>query len=330
MHTEINDNEINYLNADHPALIQQIHALNHQISSLQFSKDAYTAFLNHSSDFIYAKDTEHRFTAISRAFLEITGHTSAKEFIGKTDFDMFDQTHAEIYYQEKYKVINQGAVLTNIEEPYYNKDGHLCWVSTSKWPIYNAQNKITGLVGVNRDITDRKNLELQLQRAASQDELTKLSNRKFLMDSAANFFSKVNMQNKLAALYFIDLDDFKPINDAYGHEAGDAVLKSIASRLEKRFRKSDVIARIGGDEFILLLAINKKNEIEKIAKNLLNQVIKPIKFKRNTFNVGCSIGVALFPEHAQCIDKLLNFADIAMYKTKAKGKNDFHIYTQHS
>lgn len=184
--------------------------------------------------------------------------------------------------------------------------------------IYNTLN--------SRLKRERDDERKKFQHLASHDSLTSLANRLQFEESLNNALARADRNNKITALLFIDLDGFKPINDNFGHEAGDKVLKEIAYRLKQNFRSVDTIARLGGDEFGLILEdISKIDSLTDIAEKLLNLIASPIGFIKDQPSIGCSIGIALYPNHTRNQAELISFADTAMYKAK-KQKNQWRFF----
>lgn len=205
-------------------------AVREKLVRLERIKQEYYSFLDNCDDYINLKDSQHRYTAVSKAFVKLLAR-DRKYIIGKTDFDLFENEHALTYFEQEKKVLLNGECLIGIEEPYKNALGELGWISTSKWPIFDSDGNIIGLVGVSRDITKHKYLEAQLIKQASYDQLTQLYNRKHFMELGSELLKSKAEDSHKMAIYFIDLDHFKFINDTYGHEAGDVLLKSVANRM---------------------------------------------------------------------------------------------------
>lgn len=181
-------------------------------------------------------------------------------------------------------------------------------------------------VGIVRDITDRKRAEGKLTQMALYDQLTGLPNRTNFFDKLEFSLSHARRNKSVLALLFIDLDGFKKINDTLGHTMGDHLLKEVAQRLRANIRESDTVARMGGDEFTIIL--NNLHDIEGVscmAEKLITAINQPIDLGGNTCNVGASIGIAVYPDHAGNISDLINAADSAMYQAKANGKNKYEI-----
>lgn len=300
--------------------------LKKQVSELSKIRDDFNSFLENTSDYIYIKDMEHRFTAASSAMAELTNHKSRHDIVGKTDFDIFPAEDAKAYFKEQKKVLEKGIEITGIEEPYHDKEGKLGWISTSKRPLYNSRGDIVGLIGISRDITKTKKLEEELKKKAHYDDLTGLSNRDYFFQESTLILKLAERKNYTVGLFFIDLDKFKPVNDNYGHEAGDHVLYSIAKRLNLILRDSDLISRLGGDEFAILAVVESEQILNRIALKILTNVCMPIKFKGHEIKIGCSIGISHFPLQCDNIEELVRKADDAMYKAKATGESTYYMF----
>jgi len=310
------------------ALERKCISLEKQITELSKIRDSFNMLLETTSDFVYIKDCEHRFIAASNPFAEITKHKNRQVIIGKTDFDIFPKEDAAFYYQEQKKVIEEGKELIDIEEPYHDINGNICWVSTSKKPIYNCDGDIVGLIGISRDITTKKELEEKLKQKAFYDGLTELSNKEYFLHESATILKLAKRKEHVIGIFFIDLDGFKKVNDTYGHEMGDYVLHTVAQRLNRTLRESDLISRFGGDEFVLLAAAKAEDDLKHIAMKILEDVCRPMLFKQHEVTVGCSIGIAHFPKHSECIEDLVRKADKAMYKAKSAGKNTYRLFSE--
>lgn len=180
------------------------------------------------------------------------------------------------------------------------------------------------------DITAQKTAEKELRYMANYDHLTGLPNRSLLLDRISHAMDSSERNKQSAALFFIDLDRFKQVNDSLGHEYGDMLLKEIAERLSDALRADDTIARLGGDEFVVLLESYKSNnELSRIAQKIINVVERPVSLNGNDVSVGTSIGISLYPEDSRNSDELLRNADVAMYYAKQQGRNNFQFFTEH-
>lgn len=206
------------------------------------------------------------------------------------------------------------------------KDGHIGWIESMCLPITDDNNVMIGALGVNRDITFRIQEKERLSLMAHYDQLTKIPNRYLLLDRVKHLIEKAERYDSQFALLYIDLDNFKNFNDEKGHAFGDRILQVIADCLKQSIRTSDTLARIGGDEFVILLEkITDENNASLIAKFLIEQLHKPFIIDGNEYNVSGSIGIAIYPEDGNNTDQLLAFADKAMYKAKKNEKDTYEF-----
>ena len=200
-----------------------------------------------------------------------------------------------------------------------HKDGHIGWIESMCVPIYDENDQTVGALGINRDITDRITETERLDHLAHYDHLTKIPNRYLLHDRMGHLIAQSERGNNTFALLYIDLDNFKIINDTKGHEFGDQVLIEIAKRLNQSIRNSDTLARIGGDEFVLLLEnIANKDVVSTMVETITKELKTEFIVRDEKFEVSCSIGTAIYPDEGTTIDTLLARADLAMYKAKHK------------
>lgn len=198
-----------------------------------------------------------------------------------------------------------------------HKDGHIGWIESMCVPFYDENDQMVGALGVNRDITDRIKESERLNYLAHFDYLTDIPNRYLLLDRLTHLIAQAERNESTFALLYIDLDKFKTINDTKGHVFGDQVLKETALRLKQSIRNSDTIARIGGDEFVVLLEkTSNKNDVSAMTKMLNKSLNRVFVVNGEEFKISCSIGVALYPNEGNTTDALLAAADKAMYKVK--------------
>ena len=209
----------------------------------------------------------------------------------------------------------------NSEIRMLHKDGHIGWIESVVVPLCNSQEHSTGMIAINRDISSRIQKEEHLSRLAHYDTLTNLPNRSLLLDHIEHLIEHAKRANTKFAILYIDLDNFKTINDIEGHIHGDYVLKQTAEKLKSCIRSSDTAARMGGDEFVLLLeTIKDSDDIEILANNILAELNKPYLINNNDYTVSGSIGFAIYPIDGNTTDKLLNHADKSMYQIKNSNK----------
>jgi len=178
-----------------------------------------------------------------------------------------------------------------------------------------------------RDVSALIAAEKDIHFRANYDQLTEIPNRSLFNDRCQQALSAATRHKTKLAIMFIDLDDFKKINDSLGHDAGDAVLIEVSKRLSLCIRESDTVARWAGDEFTILLAnVQSTKNIEHLAKRILNELNKPLIFKSKKMKISVSIGISLFPNSENQLESLVNQADKAMYKAKLSGKNTYEFF----
>jgi diguanylate cyclase (GGDEF)-like protein/PAS domain S-box-containing protein len=193
-----------------------------------------------------------------------------------------------------------------------------------------SQMQVAGqglFIGIVRDITDRKRVHERIEQLAHHDFLTKLPNRALFRDRLERAIAIAERKQGRVAVLFLDLDGFKAVNDEFGHEAGDGLLCEIARRLAAAIRHSDTVARVGGDEFTVILnEIGSPADVTAVAGKILAAVAMPFTIDGQECRIGASIGIAIFPDHARAHDSLLRAADASMYAAKQAGKNTFRFH----
>jgi diguanylate cyclase (GGDEF)-like protein/PAS domain S-box-containing protein len=208
-------------------------------------------------------------------------------------------------------------------------DGRIKYIHMKAETFYNKQGKPQHTIGTVQDITERKSIEKKIEYMAHHDALTGLPNRTLAKERAEQILAYTGRSHLKAAFLFIDLDGFKAINDALGHFTGDMMLKSVASRLKECIRDRDTISRLEGDEFLVVLSdIKELDIVVSIVKKILAELEKSVEINTHALSLSCSIGIALYPDHGETFESLLQSADTAMYKTKDLGKNSYCFYTE--
>lgn len=209
-------------------------------------------------------------------------------------------------------------------------DGSVHWLRETGNVVKNAQGAAVKMMGVVRDITEEKAWASQMHQLAHHDALTGLPNRLVFEDRLSNALERARRNATRVALVFIDLNGFKAINDAHGHAAGDQVLVATAQKLKSALRESDSVARIGGDEFVVILeglGLNRtlEKEAQGIGEKILGALAEPFNVADSTQRIGASLGIAVFPDHAPSMDRLIHVADLAMYEAKRSGENQYRL-----
>jgi diguanylate cyclase (GGDEF)-like protein/PAS domain S-box-containing protein len=274
-----------------------------------------------SKDSMIVVDSNKIILRVNAAFTQITGY-EAQEAIGKTPRILRSDRHNENFYASIWETVAQTGVWHG-EIWHKRKNGQVYPEQVTLTSIKGSGAQITHYVGVLRDITERKQLEEEVKQLAFFDTLTQLPNRRLFNDRLGQSLARAKREQASLALMFIDLDKFKPINDTYGHETGDMVLQTVARRIESCLRSSDTAARVGGDEFLVLLpdlqtGANALAVAEEIRLALEQPFVIPSGV---TLQVSASIGIAIFPDHAQAEQDLMRLGDRAMYEAKNAGGN---------
>lgn len=215
-----------------------------------------------------------------------------------------------------------GDVVHQMEAQFMRKDGFIFPAEISCAPMREG-SRIIGAVLTFRDITERKKNEERLREMAYFDTLTGLPNRSLLQDRFDHLVAQAKREDKIPTIMFIDLDDFKTINDRHGHAAGDAYLKEIAMRARDSIRETDTVARLGGDEFVWAGLVNDQAEASLVARKILDSLSSPILTGGKVLQVSASIGIAFHRQHGRNFEELLKAADYAMYRAKEEGKSGF-------
>lgn len=218
------------------------------------------------------------------------------------------------------RVLEQG-VAERIENWALHQDGSRRMMYWSSAPVFDANGKVKHLLSVGMDVTEQRKEKQQLENLAHRDALTDLHNRTFFERRLPEDMSRANLEETSLALLYIDLDGFKPVNDHHGHETGDAVLCEVALRLRKGLRQNDMVCRIGGDEFAVILpGVSSRDDARTIAEQMIKRLSQPYEIKGEVQNLGASIGVAFLNKDTHDSHDLVRKADAAMYRAKQSGK----------
>ncbi|HWY53921.1 MAG TPA: EAL domain-containing protein [Terriglobales bacterium] len=275
-------------------------------------------------DFDVIKD-EHVWSDTCKALLGVApdgpaNYQSLMNAVHPDDWKMM-QTEIDSVIREKRDYIVEYRVVW--------PDNSVHWRTSSGQAFYDDTGRVTRMSGITMDIDDRKQAEERVQFLAYYDALTGLPNRTLLRDRLANAFAGARRQkNKLAVLY-LDLDRFKDINDSLGHSVGDLLLQEVAERLRRWGREQDTVARVGGDEFLIVLTgLKDVTDVVVAAERLMDAMTAEFVVQGRSLSIGCSVGISIFPEHGREADNLIKNADAAMYCAKGAGRNNFRFYTE--
>lgn len=313
--------------------------------ALHDSESMYRLLAEDTRDVIWKTDRQFRVTYISPADEHVRGYKAA-EVIGHSVFDLFTDEGVAIVSDiiEKSKDARQSGEFVGyltFEVPHRCKDGRVIWGEVISKPEINAQGEIVGYHGITREITARKLLGDQVNQLAFYDTLTNLPNRRLLKDRLTQCQASSKRDHSYGALIFLDLDNFKSLNDSYGHDVGDLLLMEAASRLKSCVREMDTVARFGGDEFVVILnGLDEKktgatSQVQLVAEKILAALSEPylLPVSRDTqaastveHHCTASIGVAMFIGDECSQGDILKWADGAMYEAKHSGGHSIKFY----
>lgn len=258
------------------------------------------------------------------ASLEITGYPE-EELVGKCIADFFTAASRK-NFEEQFSVL-MAVGNSRQEVEFICKDGAVLILDCAGSAIRNKNGTIKSLVIIQRDITERKQMEEIIRHQATHDALTGLPNRMLFIDHLKLAINHARRFNEMLAIMFLDIDQFKSVNDSLGHDIGDKLLRSMAFRLKACVRNTDAIARIGGDEYnILLTEINCKEDAAMIANKLISKIKPPFIINEHELHIAMSIGISIYPDDGEDSETLLKNADIALYYVKGHGRDNYALY----
>ncbi|MCW8931379.1 MAG: EAL domain-containing protein [Gammaproteobacteria bacterium] len=279
-----------------------------------------------TSEGIMITDEKANIIMVNSGFTSITGYKS-EEVIGQNPNVLHSDWQEKDFYKKMWSIIKKEG---KWEGELWNrrKNGELFaeWISIYK--VLDEDGNLSNYIGVFSDVTEKMEAQKKINQLAYYDVLTGLPNRQLFQDRITHAITMSERNNTKTALMFIDLDNFKTINDTMGHQTGDLFLKELSERLSSIIRESDTLARISGDEFTVIIeGIKDKEQVVSISKAIQNQINKPIKLGVNEIQTSASIGVSFYPDDAINTEQLMSYADTAMYRAKENGKKSIEFFT---
>jgi diguanylate cyclase (GGDEF)-like protein/PAS domain S-box-containing protein len=282
--------------------------------------------LRAAPDAIVTLDAQHRVVEWNPGAEQLFGYTD-KEVMGQeldslvTNSDLMEEAVGFT------RSVMDGGDIPPTETVRYRKDGKPVDVILAGSPI-RVRDQLVGAVAVYIDISQRKRMEQQLAHSATHDALTDLPNRMLFNDRLNMAIEQADINQSKVAIMMLDLDRFKEVNDTLGHDVGDILLQAVGSRLKNTLRNSDTVARMGGDEFMLILPnVMLAKNADSIAEKILVGFQKTFKIEDHWLDVTISIGIAIYPDDGEDGETLIKNADIAMYQSKQGGRNQYHRFT---
>jgi diguanylate cyclase (GGDEF)-like protein/PAS domain S-box-containing protein len=290
-------------------------------------------FLRNSPDHVYFKDLEGRFTHLSRSLATWMGVECEGDALGYTDFDFFADEHASAARKSELEIMRTRRPVVALEEREVWPDGRVTWVSTTKVPLCDGEGRVVGIFGASRDITARKELEeresrqadelatlaAELERLTLHDALTGLYNRRGLEQLGNAAIRRGRTSGAGVCVLFTDLDGLKAINDRFGHASGDQALIDVAQMLREAVRSSDVVGRIGGDEFAAVLVGLSDTAVDELCDRVR---LATLECRASGLPLSVSIGVAR-ATGSESLDEMLAIADRAMYDQRHRRRRSY-------
>ena len=304
---------------------QQSLQLSETRGALSTQERLFRDVIDAAQDGIMVTDPEQKIRIANPAFTEMTGYAQ-DEILGQTPDILKSGHHDDGFYKQMWQSLSdhkrwQGEIWNR------RRDGSVFPELLSISTIEDEAGDLTHYVGIFTDISKQKESEQRFQAMAYHDPLSGLPNRLLMMDRLAQAIRWSHRHKEVVAVLFIDLDGFKQVNDTAGHEAGDLLLQEISQRLRQSVREEDTVARIGGDEFTLVVRGTDDNTLERIANQTIELINQPVKIDDRSFTVGASVGISRYPLDSKDPDGLICQADAAMYEAKKQGKNRCIYYS---
>lgn len=278
-----------------------------------------------TTEAIMVTDVSNVIVAVNPSFTQVTGY-SAQEVLGKDPGFLSSGRHNGEFYRRMWQQLrNTGRWQGEIWNRRKNGDPYAEWLSIAA--VENDQGVVDRYVAIFSDITKRKRAEEMIRQQVNYDSLTGLPNRNLFMDRLSRAVMRAKRDRGKAALFFLDLDRFKTVNDSLGYNVGDTVLQEAANRLVSCVRKSDTVSRLSGDEFAIVASEITSNSADRIACTILEAMQEPFLLEGEEVFLSASLGITFYPDDGLEIETLLRNADTAMYRAKDDGRNAYHFFT---
>lgn len=282
--------------------------------------------IENSASAVLITDKQGTIEYVNRKFCQLTGYSSG-EVLGKNPRILKSESTPREVFDNLWQTILSGREWRG-ELLNRRSNGEVYWSITSISPLHDDKGEITHFIANVEDINERKNAEATIERMAYYDPLTDLPNRRMMQDRLELALKRSRRQEIGTALLYIDLDGFKHINDNLGHPAGDKLLREMARRFTKILRDDDIVCRMGGDEFAVILHdIHHEQDAAPVAQKLLEELAEPMLLEESEVVVTGSVGIAMFPKDGEDVKTLEKHADIALYHAKEEGKNTFRFFS---
>ncbi|MBA4190717.1 MAG: hypothetical protein C0467_22255 [Planctomycetaceae bacterium] len=314
------------LEGDSPSFIQFSLDISEQLAREDELRRLWRA-IEQSPASVVVTDATGAIEYVNPKFTRLTGYT-ASDVVGKNPRILQSGKQSPDFYKQMWETLTAGREWHG-ELCNRAKDGTLFWEATSISPVRNASGEVTHYIGVKEDVTERKAAERQLEHQALHDSLTGLPNRALFREQLIRAISWAKRNRTQVALFFLDLDRFKNVNDTLGHPVGDELLRGVASRLRGVIRESDTVARLGGDEFAILVPdLNRLEDAAAVARKVVAALAAPFHIGTQEIHTSGSLGITMFPTDAIELEGLFRNADLALYQAKRGGRNRLCFFSE--
>ena len=296
--------------------------------NLRQSEERYRTLMEEMDEWYFEADLQGNILFVNDAAIRALDHID-KPLVGENFRSLFSEKEADAIYDKFHLVFETGKPVKNFSLDICKPGDGVVSTEFTILPKRNAEGRIFEFRGVGHDVTERKRAEKQIQYLATHDNLTGLPNRVLFSQLLNHAIQSARRYQRTFAVFFIDLDRFKIINDTLGHDTGDMLLREISIRFKQSLRAVDTVARLGGDEFVILVEeVSDINYVTTVANKILSAAIKPMMLLERECRITASVGISLYPRDGEDEQTLMKNADIAMYFAKEEGKNNFQFYSQ--
>ncbi|WP_292363482.1 diguanylate cyclase domain-containing protein, partial [Methylophaga sp. UBA1464] len=299
--------------------------------SLRQTQQNLSVILDSVDAHVYIKDLQLHYQYVNQNLCKLIG-LEDKDILGKTDEILFDRETCQTLRENDLRVIEKGERIVEEETIKVHGSAKPLTFLSVKMPLRREDGTIYALCGISTDITDHLLIQKQLRKLALYDSLTGLANRRLLMEFLDDSLAESHQSKMEGALLIIDLDAFKTLNDTLGHHAGDLLLQGVSKRLQSRLAPNDLVARLGSDEFVIVKPNMGANRVEveaaaqQLAEEILLDFVLPFILDQTQYIASASVGIALFSDAEGDVERLLQEADMALYRAKASGRNSLRFF----
>jgi len=316
------ESRIAELHAEQERLLGATRDMAGTLTELRGAMQEWELFFEHSLEMMCIAGMDGRFRRVNPAFSRALGY-SQEALVSRPFFDFIHPDDQERTMEELHN-LGKGADSINFENRYLDSSGEWHWIA---WRVPALAPGARNLYAIARDVTNQKLVESELLHRARHDALTGLLNRAAFEDGLADAVARSHRYPRHElALFLVDLDGFKQVNDTRGHQAGDLLLRKVGARLRRIARDCEMVSRIGGDEFAILIEGAADLQVQSLAQRIEEATREPDEFGDEETGIGCCVGVSILPRHAPDAEALFSQADQALYSAKREGKGGYRVF----